>query len=122
MLEFWTIRGLRTAPNRRTLNGPHRTDFSVLHGPKSTPAELCSTGEQKALLIGLILAQARAAKEMFWGQPPSCFWTKWRRISTKTAGAVSLQALDALGTQAWMTGTEWNYLQRPGPQPARFLK
>ena len=41
------------------LDGPHRSDFAVTHGPKAMPAPLCSTGEQKALLIALILAQAR---------------------------------------------------------------
>ena len=38
--------------------GPHRSDLFVRHGPKDMPANLCSTGEQKALLIGLVLAQA----------------------------------------------------------------
>ena len=42
----------------RTLDGPHRSDLLVAHAPKGMPARLCSTGEQKALLIGLILAHA----------------------------------------------------------------
>ena len=42
----------------RTLDGPHRSDLVVGHGPKSMPAEASSTGEQKALLIGLVLAHA----------------------------------------------------------------
>ena len=42
----------------RTLDGPHRSDLLVSHAPKSMPARLCSTGEQKALLIGLVLAHA----------------------------------------------------------------
>ena len=40
----------------RTLDGPHRSDLAVGHGPKELPAKVCSTGEQKALLIGLVLA------------------------------------------------------------------
>ena len=40
----------------RTLEGPHRSDLMVGHGPKEMPAKVCSTGEQKALLIGLVLA------------------------------------------------------------------
>jgi len=46
----------------RTLSGPHRTELHVTHMAKAMPAGLCSTGEQKALLIGLVLAQARALK------------------------------------------------------------
>ena len=42
----------------RTLDGPHRSDLIVVHGPKQIAARLCSTGEQKALLIGLVLAHA----------------------------------------------------------------
>ncbi len=44
----------------RTLYGPHRSDLMVGHRPKGRPARLCSTGEQKALLIGLVLANAKA--------------------------------------------------------------
>ncbi len=44
----------------RALVGPHRTDWLVGHRPKGRPARLCSTGEQKALLIGLVLAHAQA--------------------------------------------------------------
>jgi DNA replication and repair protein RecF len=47
----------------RTLEGPHRVDLVVRHGPKDVEARLASTGEQKALLIGLILAQARLVKQ-----------------------------------------------------------
>jgi len=46
----------------RTLEGPHRVDLLVRHGPKDVEARLASTGEQKALLIGLVLAQARLVK------------------------------------------------------------
>ena len=50
-------RGIDRAAGR-TLRGPHRSDLVVVHGPKQMAAGRCSTGEQKALLIGLILAQA----------------------------------------------------------------
>ncbi|TIM80817.1 MAG: DNA replication and repair protein RecF, partial [Mesorhizobium sp.] len=40
----------------RTLDGPHRSDLVVRHRPKAMPAELCSTGEQKALLVGMVLS------------------------------------------------------------------
>lgn len=48
----------------RTLIGPHRTELHVAHKGKAMPAALCSTGEQKALLIGLVLAHARAQAQM----------------------------------------------------------
>jgi DNA replication and repair protein RecF len=44
----------------RTLVGPHRTDLEAVYAAKEVPARLCSTGEQKALLVSLILANARA--------------------------------------------------------------
>ncbi len=53
----------------RTLDGPHRTDLMVSHAPKSMPARLCSTGEQKALLIGLILAHAELVTRRREGAP-----------------------------------------------------
>ena len=47
----------------RTLAGPHRADLEVIHAQKQMPAALCSTGEQKALLVGLVLAHARVVAE-----------------------------------------------------------
>ena len=47
----------------RTLDGPHRSDLVVGHGPKEMPAKVCSTGEQKALLIGLVLAHADLVRQ-----------------------------------------------------------
>ena len=53
----------------RALEGPHLSDLIVTHGPKNTPAPLCSSGEQKALLIGLILAKAELIKELEGASP-----------------------------------------------------
>ena len=64
-------RGLDRAAGR-TLRGAHRADLSVVHGPRQMEARLCSTGEQKALLLGLVLAQARAVRETFDGQCLRC--------------------------------------------------
>src|SRR5437868_3452022 len=49
----------RDAAAGRTLNGPHLTDLQVIYAPKNIPAREASTGEQKALLIGLVLAHAK---------------------------------------------------------------
>src|SRR3974390_3941579 len=54
----------RDAIAGRTLNGPHLTDLQVIYAPKNMPARDASTGEQKALLIGLVLAHAGLVAEM----------------------------------------------------------
>ncbi len=58
------------APPAARLTGPHRSDLAVGHGPKSMPARLCSTGEQKALLVGLVLAHAELANQRRDGMTP----------------------------------------------------
>jgi DNA replication and repair protein RecF len=97
-------RGLDRAQGR-TLKGPHRTDFSVLHGPKSTPAALCSTGEQKALLIGLILAQARAVKDHL-GAAPLLLLDEVAAHLDEARRLGLYETLTRLGAQSFMTGTE----------------
>jgi DNA replication and repair protein RecF len=97
----------------RTLNGPHRTDFSVLHGPKSQSAELCSTGEQKALLIGLILAQARAVKDVSGAAPVLLLDEIAAHLDGDRRRGL-FQALTGLGVQAWMTGTDQNLFSEAG--------
>ena len=54
----------------RALEGPHRSDLIVGHGPKEMPAKVCSTGEQKALLIGLVLAHADLVRQRRNGAAP----------------------------------------------------
>jgi DNA replication and repair protein RecF len=97
----------------RTLKGPHRTDFSVLHGPKSQSAELCSTGEQKALLIGLILAQARAVKEVVGAAPVLLLDEVAAHLDVYRRKGL-FEALTALGVQAWMTGTDASLFSEAG--------
>jgi DNA replication and repair protein RecF len=97
-------RGLDRAQGR-TLKGPHRTDFSVMHGPKSTLAALCSTGEQKALLIGLILAQARAVKDHL-GAAPLLLLDEVAAHLDEARRHGLYETLDRLGAQSFMTGTE----------------
>ncbi|MEL7028248.1 MAG: DNA replication/repair protein RecF [Pseudomonadota bacterium] len=57
----------RDAAAGRTLSGPHRTDLVVRHRENDMPARLCSTGEQKALLVGLLLAHARLLSDAVGG-------------------------------------------------------
>ena len=67
-----TLRDMRTRDRAagRTLEGPHLSDLDVSHGPKTMPAWLCSTGEQKALLINLVLGHATLLKQRRNGAAP----------------------------------------------------
>lgn len=89
----------------RTLRGTHRSDFIVVHGPKSMPAGQCSTGEQKALLIGLILAQARAVKAVANVAPVLLLDEVAAHLDRQRREGL-FATLEALGSQAWMTGTD----------------
>jgi len=104
---------------QRTMRGPHRSDISVLHGPKSTPAELCSTGEQKALLIGLVLAQAQAAKAVLGASPILLLDEVAAHLDIARRQGL-FDALTHLGAQAWMTGTDENLFEAAGDQACRF--
>lgn len=90
---------------KRTLIGPHRTDLQVTHAQKSMPAALCSTGEQKALLIGLILAHARLVTQMT-GMTPVLLLDEIAAHLDPDRRLALFAALEALGTQCWMTGTD----------------
>ena len=89
----------------RTLRGTHRSDFIVIHGPKSMPAGQCSTGEQKALLIGLILAHARAVKAVANVAPVLLLDEVAAHLDRQRREGL-FATLSALGSQAWMTGTD----------------
>lgn len=88
----------------RTLVGPHRADLLGSYAAKSIPVRDCSTGEQKALLISLILANARALIADF-GAPPILLLDEVAAHLDATRRAALFDEIDALGAQAWMTGT-----------------
>lgn len=90
----------------RTLFGPHRSDLVVHHGPKQMPAALCSTGEQKALLLGLILAQARALAADPAGGAALMLIDEAAAHLDADRRAALYDALLALPGQAWLTGTD----------------
>lgn len=90
----------------RTLEGPHRADLLVRHGPKDMPGHLCSTGEQKALLIGLILAQAQALKDFREGLAPLLLLDEIAAHLDLLRREALFAAIEQLGCQAWMTGTD----------------
>ena len=122
-LEGWTGAGemlaadlaqgrRRDAAAGRTLAGPHRTDLAVTHLGKPVsakagggqPAGLCSTGEQKALLLGVVLAHADLVAERT-GQPPILLLDEVAAHLDPARRAALFARLAGKG-QVWMTGTE----------------
>jgi DNA replication and repair protein RecF len=89
----------------RTLVGPQATDLLVRHGPKDIPASTASTGEQKALLIGLVLAHARLVANMS-GIAPFVLLDEVAAHLDPRRRAGLFEALEALGGQVWMTGAD----------------
>jgi DNA replication and repair protein RecF len=90
----------------RTLEGPHRSDLVVGHGPKAMPAEASSTGEQKALLIGLVLAHAELLAERHGGVAPVLLLDEIAAHLDERRRAALFAELLRLGSQAWLTGTD----------------
>jgi DNA replication and repair protein RecF len=88
----------------RTLTGPHLADLAVLHGPKQRPAALSSTGEQKALLINIILGQAElvAAERV----RPLLLLDEIAAHLDASRRAALFDELRVTGMQAWLTGTD----------------
>ncbi|UYY57739.1 DNA replication/repair protein RecF [Sphingomonas sp. S2-65] len=114
-LEGWTgdadslSRDLREGRRRdaaagRALAGPHRADLAVTHLGKAQPAHLCSTGEQKALLLGLVLAHAELVADRI-GRAPILLLDEVAAHLDPTRRAALFERLAGRG-QVWMTGTE----------------
>jgi DNA replication and repair protein RecF len=90
----------------RTLEGPHRSDLVVGHGPKRMPASACSTGEQKALLVGLVLAHADLIRRRRDGAAPVLLLDEVAAHLDPLRRAALMDELVGLGTQVWLTGTD----------------
>jgi DNA replication and repair protein RecF len=88
----------------RTLTGPHRADLQAVFAAKGAPAAQCSTGEQKALLISLVLANARALAEDS-GTPPVLLLDEVAAHLDAARRAALYEEIVALGAQALLTGT-----------------
>jgi DNA replication and repair protein RecF len=89
----------------RALIGPHRSDLAVVHAGKGVPAGRCSTGEQKALLLGLVLAHAGLVAERV-GRPPILLLDEVAAHLDPTRRLALFERLLGAGGQVWMTGTE----------------
>jgi DNA replication and repair protein RecF len=90
----------------RTLDGPHRADLVVAHGPKAMSARLGSTGEQKALLIGLVLAHAELLAVRRDGAAPILLLDEIAAHLDDLRRGALFDEIIRLGIQAWMTGTD----------------
>src|SRR5258707_1386393 len=95
----------RDAAAHRTLDGPHLSDLAVTHAEKQIAAADASTGEQKALLIGLVLAHAGLLAEMSGLAPVLLLDEVVAPLDPARRSALYAE-LDALGAQAWMTGAD----------------
>ena len=99
----------------RTLIGPHRADLDAVFADKGVPARDCSTGEQKALLISLILANGRALARDF-GAPPILLLDEVAAHLDAARRAALYDEICALGAQAFMTGTGPELFAELGPR------
>jgi DNA replication and repair protein RecF len=89
----------------RTLAGPHRADLLVTHAGKDQPAASCSTGEQKALLLNLVLAHAELVRSRT-GRPLILLLDEVAAHLDPTRRGALFERLGETGSQVWMTGTE----------------
>jgi DNA replication and repair protein RecF len=96
----------RDAAAGRSLSGPHRTELEVVHRERGRPAAECSTGEQKALILNLVLAQA-ARLSRAKGQPNPILLLDEvaAHLDASRRGAL-FDEITALGLQAFLTGTD----------------
>ena len=104
----------------RTLAGPHRADLAAVFSTKGVAADQCSTGEQKALLISLILANARALSADL-GSPPILLLDEVAAHLDAGRRAALYDELCALGAQALMTGTEPGLFDSLGARAQNIL-
>ena len=108
-----------TPPPGRTLDGPHLTDLSVIYADKGIPAAEASTGEQKAILIGLVLAHARLIAAMT-GMAPILLLDEIVAHLDPSRRAALHQELAQLGTQVFMTGADPALFAEVGDTAAMF--
>ncbi|MFS8048478.1 DNA replication/repair protein RecF [Rhizobium sp. BR 314] len=109
----------RDAAAGRTLDGPHRVDLLVRHREKDMEAERCSTGEQKALLVGLILAHARLVGNLT-GYAPILLLDEIAAHLDEGRRAALFDLIDGLGGQAFMTGTDKSMFSALGERAQFF--
>ena len=105
LASVWRKGRSRDAAAGRTLAGPHRADLEVVHSASGQVAEQCSTGEQKALLLSLILAHAALVSAQR-DAPPILLLDEIAAHLDPSRRTALFALLEVTGAQVWMTGTE----------------
>jgi DNA replication and repair protein RecF len=122
--EALAVSRLRDAEAGRTLRGPHLTDLQARHTAKRADARDCSTGEQKALLISIMLADARELARARDGLAPLLLLDEVAAHLDANRRAALFEEIQALSAQAWMTGTDlslFNAIGKNGVRAEVFL-
>ncbi len=96
----------RDAAAGRALTGPHRGDLAVIHAEKDRPAAECSTGEQKALILNLVLAQSARLSRAESAPSPILLLDEVAAHLDRNRRAALFDEIEALGLQAFLTGTD----------------
>lgn len=109
----------RDAAAGRALAGPHRTDLLVTHVAKDQPAGHCSTGEQKALLLSILLAHAGLVADRL-GRRPILLLDEVAAHLDPVRREALFGSLAEAGGQVWMTGTEAALFEAAGGGASRF--
>ncbi|MGV6804140.1 MAG: DNA replication/repair protein RecF [Ruegeria sp.] len=120
LLEAFAESRFRDLAAGRTLVGPHRSDIYGVFEAKGVPASDCSTGEQKALLVSLILSNARALAAQV-GAPPIVLLDEVAAHLDADRRAALYDEICALGAQAWMTGTGPELFAELGSRAQTFV-
>lgn len=119
-MEFERTR-MRDAETGRTTFGPHLSDLVVRHTSKRADARECSTGEQKALLISMILAEAWELSHRSGRPAPILLLDEIAAHLDHIRRAALFEEILALGAQAWMTGTDLSLFETLGSRAETFL-
>ena len=90
----------------RALTGPHRTDLAIVHRQRGRPASECSTGEQKALILNLVLAQGARLSRAKSQPNPILLLDEVAAHLDQLRRAALTDEIEALGLQAFLTGTD----------------
>ncbi len=115
----WKAARGEDAGSGTTALGPHRSDLRATHLAKQMPAELCSTGEQKALLVAVVLAHARLVTANSGRAPLLLLDEVAAHLDEDRRAALFAEIVD-LGAQAWLTGTDEAIFTRLGEGAQRF--
>jgi DNA replication and repair protein RecF len=112
---------MRDAESGRTGAGPHLSDLSVRHMQKRADARECSTGEQKALLVSIVLADARELARARNGMCPILLLDEIAAHLDATRRSALFEEIVSLGAQAWMTGTDHQLFSELGGHADTFI-